>query len=164
MFAMEGDIDGFQEVSPRLVDHIPEYLRRNIKGKTAAEHVFHVFLSFLHDSGNLDDPNLDTSQSRRALRDALALVYGAVTKAGATVSLGNVVVSNCRSMLAARLDGPLFLRRLKVPVSARDPETFKGVLALSTGEDPGEGFEEIPSRSVLAISRDIRTDIVSLDD
>lgn len=164
MFAMEDVAEHHHELAPRLLEHVPEYLRRNIKGKTLGEHVFHVLLSFLHDAGSLDDPNLDTQASRRALRDAFALVYGEITKAGVQASLGNAIVSNSRSMLALRLDAPLYLRRLKVPVSKRDAETFKGVLAVSTAADPGEGFEEIPARSVLAVSRDIRTDIASLDD
>jgi glutamine amidotransferase len=164
MFAMEDVAEHHHELAPRLLEHVPEYLRRNIKGKTLGEHVFHVLLSFLHDAGSLDDPNLDTQVSRRALRDAFALVYGEFTEAGVRASLGNAIVSNSRSMLALRLDAPLYLRRLKVPVSKRDAETFKGVLALSTGTDPGEGFEEIPQRSVLAVSRDIRTDIASLDE
>ncbi|HUH00854.1 MAG TPA: hypothetical protein VML75_02600 [Kofleriaceae bacterium] len=164
MFAMEGVAGQHQSVAPQLLEHVPEYLRRNIKGKTMAEHVFHVLLSFLHDAGALDDPHLDTHASRRALRDAFALVYGELTKSGVRASLGNAIVSNSRSMLALRLDAPLYLRRLKVPVSKRDTETFKGVLALSTAADPGEGFEEIPPRSVLSVSRDIRTDIASIDD
>lgn len=169
MFAMEGVADQHQNltpqgVAPQLLEHVPEYLRRNIKGKTLAEHVFHVLLSFLHDAGALDDPHLDTQASRRALRDAFALVYGELTKNSMRASLGNAIVSNSRSMLALRLDAPLYLRRLKVPVSKRDTETFKGVLALSTAADPGEGFEEIPPRSVLCVSRDIRTDIVSIDE
>jgi glutamine amidotransferase len=165
MFAMEGVADQDQSVAPQLLEHVPEYLRRNIKGKTLAEHVFHVLLSFLHDAGALDDPHLDTHASRRALRDAFALVYGELTKiGGGRTSLGNAIVSNSRSMLALRLDAPLYLRRLKVPVSKRDTETFKGVLALSTAADPGEGFEEIPPRSVLCVGRDIRTDIASIDE
>lgn len=164
MFAMEGETDGFADVAPRLLEHIPPYLRRNIKGKTQAEHVFHVFLSLLHDAGSIDDPNLDPGHTRRMLRDALALCLGAFTKAGVAPDLGNVVVSNSRSMIAARLAQPLYMRRLKVPVSPRDPETFRGVLALSTADDPGEGFEEIPGRSALAVRREILTDIASLDD
>lgn len=164
MFAMEGESPDFDQIAPRLLEHIPPYLRRNIKGKSQAEHIFHVFLALLHDAGAIDDPNLDPTHTRRMLRDALALSLGAFTAAGIAPALGNVVLSNSRSMLAARLDLPLYLRRLKVPVSPRDPETFRGVLALSTASDPGEGFEEIPTRSALAIQREILTDIASLDD
>ena len=46
------------DIAPRLLEHIPEYLRRNLKGRTPAELTFHVFLAMLHDEGNIDDPNL----------------------------------------------------------------------------------------------------------
>lgn len=164
MFAMDAASDRFLEATPYMLEHVPEFLRRNIKGKTAAEHVFHVFLSFLHDAGSLDNHNLDPADARRALRDAVALAADACTRAGIDAKLGNIVTSNSRSMLAARLDGAVWMRRLKVPVAKRETETFKGVLAVSHTDDPGEGFEEIPPRSILAIARDIRTDIASMDD
>ena len=46
------------DVGARLAEHVPEYLRRNLKGRTPAELVFHVFLAMLHDEGSIDDPNL----------------------------------------------------------------------------------------------------------
>jgi len=163
MFAMDGTGAEIQQVVPQLLEHVPDFLRRNIKGKTSAELVFHLFLSFLHDSGHLDDPNLSTTDSRRALRDALAMVLTLLTKAGAGgASLGNLITSNGRSLLGVRLDAPLHIRRLKVHDAKQKPDTFKGVLVLSA-TDPGEGFEEVPARSVVAVSRDVRVDIVPLD-
>jgi len=54
------------EIGPRLLEHVPEYLRRNLKGRTPAELIFHIFLAMLHDEGNIDDPNLPTQATRRA--------------------------------------------------------------------------------------------------
>src|SRR3954469_17067658 len=53
------------DIAPRLLEHVPEYLRRNLKGRTPAELIFHVFLAMLHDEGGLDDPNLPPAASRR---------------------------------------------------------------------------------------------------
>jgi hypothetical protein len=162
MFAMDGAGAEIQQIVPQLLEHVPDFLRRNIKGKTSAELIFHLFLSFLHDAGHLDDPNLSTTESRRALRDSLAMVYTLLTKAGAgAAGLGNMITSNGRSLLGVRLDAPLYLRRLKVH-EPKKPETFRGVLVLSAG-DPGEGFESVPPRSVVACSRDIRVDVLALD-
>src|SRR5579872_1909825 len=41
MFAQTGKLET-DALASRLHEHIPEYLRRNIKGKTSAELVFHV--------------------------------------------------------------------------------------------------------------------------
>jgi len=167
MFALEGSYDGFDEISPRLTEHIPDYLKRNIKGKMPAEQVFHLFLSMLHDSGKLDDPNLSLMQSRRALRDALAFVYSLLTKSGVDASLGNLIVTNSRSMMAVRLGGPLYVRWLKRLADPRRAESeLRAVLAVSGAGARGtlsEGFEEIPQRSVVAIARDVTMDIVDLD-
>ena len=128
MFAQLGGSDTFSEIHPAILEHLPGYLARSIKGHTAAEHMFHLFLAFLHDAGNIDDPNLHVHDTRRALRDALAMAFGMLTKAGKETSLGNIVVSNSRSMLAVRLDAPLYVRRLKLPRPIDDlwrhPEVF----------------------------------------
>ncbi len=158
-------IGGFDPVLPRINEHIPDFMRRNIKGKAPAEGIFHLFLSFLHDAGNLDDPNLPLDATRLAVRATLALLSGAMTKAEVSGKLGNLALSNGRSMLAVRLDADegLYLRRLKVPPTPKEPETFRGVLFLSASHNPGQGFEEVPTGSVVAISRDLSTDIVPLD-
>ncbi|MBT8493551.1 MAG: hypothetical protein KJO07_10875 [Deltaproteobacteria bacterium] len=55
MYAQSGtatDID----LGP-LWEHMPGYLQRNVRGKTPAEVFFHLFLSMLHDSGKLNDPD-----------------------------------------------------------------------------------------------------------
>jgi glutamine amidotransferase len=164
MFAQDCHVPEFEKVQAALLEHLPPFLRRNVKGKTPAEHLFNLFLAFLHDGGKLDDPNLPLAETRRALRDAAALFASLETKAGLSESgLGNVIVSNARSMLAVRLGGPLYTRRLKVPEEG-EADTFRGVFAVSCPENPGEGFEEIPERSALAIWRDLRTEIASLDD
>jgi len=153
------------ELMQQLTQHIPDYLRRNVRGRSPAELVFHLFLSMLHDAGTLDDPNLAPTHIRRALRDTVALVDAVATKAGATWQHGNIVLSNSRSMMAVRLGEPLQVRRLKQQKDPRRPESqFKAVLVVSSPDLRGEGgFEELPARSAVAISRDVTTDIVELD-
>jgi predicted glutamine amidotransferase len=164
LFASEGSIDAFQdEVQPRLLEHIPDYLARNIAGKTSSEHVFHLMLSLLHDAGCLDDPNAALDDVRRALRDTLALVYSVMTEAGANRSPGNIFVTNSRAMFAVRLDQPIVVRGFKHPDRRRsDDRHFRAVLAMSAAAAPSEGFEEIPPNSVLTISRELKTEIHNL--
>ncbi|HTE51721.1 MAG TPA: hypothetical protein VK698_12795 [Kofleriaceae bacterium] len=167
-FAQEGpgpSAELFAELHAELVKHIPDYLRRNIRGRSPAEHVFHLFLAMLHDAGTLDDPNLAPIHIRRALRDTVALIESLAAKTSQELSLGNMVVSNSRSMMGVRLDGPLVVRRLKQQKDPKRPESqFKAVLVVSSSDLRGEsGFEELPPRSAVAISRDVSTDIVELD-
>ena len=154
---------------PVLVDRLPDFLRRNIRGRTAGEVTFHVLLAMLHDLGALDEANLPLPTTRRSLAAALALVSSELTKAGSTGRLGNVAVSNSRSLLVARVDEPLYLRRLwvKGERTERNP-TFRGILLVSrpgavVGTPAGEGFEEIPVGHAVLVSRDIRVDIAPLE-
>ncbi|HET6612796.1 MAG TPA: hypothetical protein VFG83_12440 [Kofleriaceae bacterium] len=143
---------------------IPAFLDRSITGKTTAEHIFHVFLAMLHDTADIDDPNLPVPVIRRALRDAIQLIDSRLAGAGIGERVtGNIIVTNSRSMLAVRLGDAIYVRRVKHPDPRRsDHRLFRAVLALSGISEPGEGFEAIPESSVLTISRDLMTDIVPL--
>lgn len=163
MFAMEGSIDGFADVAPVLLEHIPQYLRRNMRGKTAAEHVFHLLLAMMHDAGNMDHPNLEPADAKRALRDALAFTLSKITERGVTQHLGNIAVTNSRFMLVARLGKPLFARQFREQLDPKRPESqLKSVLAVSCDENPGEGFEEVPPNQILMIHRNVLAEITPL--
>jgi glutamine amidotransferase len=162
MFAMTGTPD-LDAAAPRLLETIPEYLRRNLKGKTPGELVFHVFLAMLHDEGSVDEPNLNPQSTRRALAATMKLV---TSEAHAPLALGNVALSNGRSMIVARVaDEPLRLRKLWVndDRGQRD-ETFRGVLLVSGGDgDPRDGFEDVPARHAVLISRDLQVSLSGLE-
>jgi glutamine amidotransferase len=147
-----------------LAAQIPDYLRRNVKGKGTAEISFHVLLAMLHDVSGIDDPNLPLASVRRAIAAATARVADELTKAGVTTTIGNCAVSNGRSLLVARIASPMWIRRLHVAGErgGRD-ETFRGVLIVS-GEtvDANEGFEDVPPNSVVTVTRDLRVEISAL--
>jgi hypothetical protein len=161
----EPSSDGAEAVCNELQAHIPDFLRRNLRGRSTAEHVFHLLLAMLHDAGELDDVNLPSTALRRALRDTIAFATAAATRVGSELALGNLVTTNSRSMMAVRLTGPLWVRRLRKQVDPKRPESqFRSVLVVSSATSPGEGFEEVGVRSALAIARDVSTDLHSLDD
>jgi glutamine amidotransferase len=155
-----------EEIAPRLLEHIPEYLRRNLKGRTPAELTFHVFLAMLHDEGNIDDPNLPPPSTRRALAATLRLVAAELAKTGKpSAMLGNVALTNGRSMVVAHLHEPLRLRRLWVPAERGErDESFRGFLLVSGGDgDPKDGFEDVPPLSAVLISRDLQVSFADLE-
>lgn len=164
MFAQSGTaaLDGS---ALRLLEHIPEYLRRNLKGRTPAELIFHVFLAMLHDEGNIDDPNLPTAAQRRALSATLRLVHAELARAGKPETvLGNVAVTNGRSMVLARLGEPLRLRRLTVTGERGErDDSFRGVLLVSGGDgDAKDGFEDVPPHTAVLISRELQVSFAEL--
>jgi glutamine amidotransferase len=178
LFAQTGAPE-LDDVAPRLLEHVPEYLRRNLKGRTPAELIFHIFLAMLHDEGNIDDPNLPTQATRRALAATLRLVEAELEKIGrdkGAVHLGNVALSNGRSMVVARpaTAEPLRLRKLWLTDDRgkpeQGPEAFRGVLLVAghgNGDAPRpategdradatNGFEDVPANHAVLVSRDLK--------
>ncbi|HTL37806.1 MAG TPA: hypothetical protein VL326_31965 [Kofleriaceae bacterium] len=165
MWAMAGR-PNLEAASPRLIEHVPEYLRRNLRGRTPGELVFHVFLAMLHDEGSLDDPNLQVHATRRALAATIKVVAAEQAKAGIEPGgLGNIAVSNGRSMVVMRLDQPLKLRKLWVnnDKNERD-DSFRGVLLVSGGDgDATQGFEEVPADRAVLVTRDLQVQLADLN-
>ena len=119
----------------------------------------------LHDEGNIDDPNLPPAATRRALAATLRLITAELARAGKTgVALGNVALTNGRSMVVAHLDQPLRLRRLWVTGERGErDESFRGFLLVSGGDgDPKDGFEDVPPQRAVLISRDLQVAFADL--
>jgi glutamine amidotransferase len=64
----------FEAIRERVLESTPAFLRRNIRGRSPSEHLFHLFLAFLHDAGILDQPSPSPSAVQAALRNSLAFV------------------------------------------------------------------------------------------
>jgi hypothetical protein len=174
MFAQTGLATSteFDEIAPRLLAHVPDYLRRNLKGRTPSELIFHVFLAMLHDEGSVDDPNLSPTATRRALAATRRLLGLELDRAGKPMqSLGCVALSNGRSMVVARTgDEPLRLRRLWVVDERGERDgTFRGVLLVSGEPDAKDakdadktGFEVLPAERAVLVSRDLSFQLTEL--
>ena len=76
LFGSVGRVDpaAFASVRDRLLESVPDFLRRNIRGKSPSEHIFHLFLSFMHDAGILDSASPAPAAVQRALRHSLAFL------------------------------------------------------------------------------------------
>src|SRR5580693_7531090 len=67
LFAQTGTVAQFDAIRERLTASVPEFLRGGIRGETDAEILFHVYLSFLHDAGRLNDMVVEPAAVREAL-------------------------------------------------------------------------------------------------
>jgi glutamine amidotransferase len=104
LFGSIGDSEGFDHVRERLLESVPDFLRRNIRGRSPSEHVFHLFLAFLHDAGLLEAPSPSPDAVSRALRESVAFVDRLLTAAGLASSRLALIATNGR-LLAARANG-----------------------------------------------------------
>ncbi len=100
LFAKTGTISQFDAIRERLVASVPEFLRGNIRGETDSEILFHVFLSFLHDAGKLNDTLVAEPVVRDALRSSLAVADGMAAEVGGGPSKVNLLIANGDVMVA----------------------------------------------------------------
>lgn len=113
LFADTGTITGFDRIRGRMLESLPDFLRRAIRGETDSEVMFHLFLSFLHDAAKLDDPTATARDAARALRASHDLVQRLARDASLPPSPLNVIVAQPEFLLAARFGPPMAFRLLK---------------------------------------------------
>ena len=101
LFAQTGTVSQFDAIRDRLISSVPEFLRGGVRGETDAEIVFHVFLSFLHDAGRLNDLVIEPAVVRDALRSSLAVVDGMQAEVGGQPGAINLAVTNGEYLVAA---------------------------------------------------------------
>ena len=100
LFAAVGEFGDFSQIHGRLLDSIPEFLRRNLRGHTPSEQVFHLFLAFLHDAGLLESLSAQPEPAHRALGESLAFVDRLLAASGGASTRLAVVATNGRCLVA----------------------------------------------------------------
>jgi glutamine amidotransferase len=113
LFAHAGTVAGFESLRERLVESLPEFLRRNVRGDTDSELLFHLFLSFLHDGGKLQQPHVSPADARAALRSSLALVDRLSAEEGANPSGCNVLLTNGEFLVGTHASGNMAFRVIR---------------------------------------------------
>jgi glutamine amidotransferase len=169
---------GFDNVRDKLLDSIPAFLRRNIRGKSPSEHIFHLFLAFLHDAGILDLPSPSPAAVQGALRNSVAFLDRLLASAGSESIQLALVATNGRSFVATGCAYPmrfLYVEGISdCPVchgrvdSDRDGrriphESLRAVILEANRAIEGRpGWHEIPDRSALIIGADRVPQVTSL--
>jgi len=176
LFAHHGTIPGFgpssDGVRDELLRAVPDFLRRNIRGQTDSEHLFHVMLAFLHDAGKLDDMNVSTAQVRDAVRAALALIEKAAGKDAADQMECALALTNGRILVATRHGAPVYLQeraslhdcavcREPPPRDKRvDHDHLRSVLIVAdvAAPSPDLKFTEVPDKTLVSVSHDLKVE------
>ena len=168
LFANTGTVESFARIRGRLSEQLPAFLHRDVRGETDSELIFHLFLSFLHDAGQLDRAQVDPPAAREALRGAIALIDGLCAEEGAPPTALNILVSNPEYVLAVhagsamgyrvfeghrdleRLFGDGGLGRMRMP----DYVTSRLALVASDFDDgvPSE-WTRVPERAIVTFTR-----------
>jgi glutamine amidotransferase len=108
LFAHNGTVAGFVEFKEKLLDAMPPFIQRSLRGETDSEHLFHLFLSFLYDSGRLSRSDPGTSAIREALTQAVATVDTFAQDVGRAPSPLSAVVSDGYSLVVLGRGIPVY--------------------------------------------------------
>jgi glutamine amidotransferase len=182
LFGSVSDVSpiAFEGVRERVLESIPSFLRRNVRGLSMSEHFFHLFLAFLHDAGLLDQPTPPPTAVHVALRNALAFVDRELVSGGSPSLKIALVATNGRCFVATGCAYPM--RYLHVegisdcPVchAANDRsdvrsgrriqhEALRAVVVEANRDVASRpGWHEIPDRSALIVGADRQPIISSL--
>jgi glutamine amidotransferase len=163
LFAHNGTIQRFDAIKPRLLETMPDFIRRNVRGETDSEHFFHVALSFLHDAGQLERPDSDSRAVLSALRSTVRLVDRLAKEVGAAPATLNCVLTNGRAMYAVRRGAPLIYCERTGIHDPLDGDVGPGdrgagvryVMIASDGGETPHGWTEVPEGSVCAVDREL---------
>ncbi|HEX9290884.1 MAG TPA: class II glutamine amidotransferase [Anaeromyxobacteraceae bacterium] len=178
LFAHDGTVESFRDVKPRLLDVLPDFLRRNVEGETDSEHAFMLFLKYMREGGHLDDLDVEARTVGRALAHVARDLETWSREAGASKpSSLNFVVTNGRVLVAMRRGRPLHYALLEgiMPckrdglepgASESDPRVrphrqVKAVCFATHLLQPN-GFLEVPEASVVSVSRALQVSVSSL--
>ena len=178
LFAHDGTVEAFRELKPRLLESLPEFLRRNVEGETDSEHAFMVFLKHLRETGQLDDLDVEARTVGRALAQVVRDLEAWSREAGATRPSGlDFVVTNGRVLAATRRGRPLhyallegILPCVREGIGPGTPESDPRVrphrqvkaVCFATRLLQPNGFLEVPEASVVAVTRTLQVSVSSL--
>jgi predicted glutamine amidotransferase len=167
LFAHTGTIDGYPTLRERMMQSLPDFLIRNVRGDTDSELLFHIFLSFLHDAGHLEPSAVEPTATRSAMRSTLALIDRLREEEGVGSHGMNVLVTDGEHMVAIhngasmgyrvikgradleRLLGDDALRRIRIP----DMATCRFCLVASDFDEEPRGWTMVDSRAMVTITR-----------
>jgi glutamine amidotransferase len=177
LFAQTGTLPHFDAIRERLLSTVPEFLRGNVRGETDSEIVFHVFLSFLHDAGRLDDGQVTHGAIVDGLKSSLAVIESMAAEVGDLADGTNLLVSNGEVLVAlhrnakmsyrtygGKSDAEMILgddaqRRRRIP----EPSQMHFTLVASDfDEDPAPRWKPVPLNAALTMTRGEAPQVVPL--
>jgi len=147
LMARTGEIAGFGDFRKSIVGTMPPFILRCMRGDTADEHFFHLFLSFLFDAGRIGRNNVGTDEIRRALGQTIAAVDAFAEAAGHRPSDFSAVVSDGYSLVATARGVPL---KYALVEGIRDCRICRDSREVTPEGGVGMDHEEV--RGVLVVS------------
>lgn len=163
LFAHDGTVQGFDAMREALMEPMPDFLRRNVRGTTDSEHVFHALLAFLHDGGQLDNPEIDPKFVLSAIRSTVSLVDRLVSEVGAPEATLNFILTNGRHQFGVRRGGPMQCIEREVVLTGRGASSsYRYAMLVSNGPETPPDWTAMKAGEIAVIGRDLQITTASL--
>ena len=167
-FVFTGKLPEREGLRAQLLESVPSFIRRNIKGESDVELLFHVYLSFLNDTGRLDDPRIQAAVAGRALASAIAFANSVTSFADDGYCC---IASNGSLVLASHSKLPLYLQRKSSyePVELipdERPIDYSHLRAIGiVGAAPvsAPGWETVAENAILVANRALDLELLPAD-
>jgi len=174
-FAHNGTVHFFSSIREQMLENMPPFIRRGIKGNTDSEHIFHLFLSFLHDEGQLERDECSSETVQKALFQTLSTISILASEHGAEQTASSYMLCNGRSLFVLSKGTPTYYTLLEgiqdCEVCRRqtaqpgkdmrqiDHPNLKAVLVVSGIEIDNPAWARIDENSLLSVSSSMALDI-----
>jgi glutamine amidotransferase len=181
LFAHTGSVPGFNAVREDLCARLPDFLARNVRGETDSEVLFATFLSFVWETGRLDDPEVDRRVMSQALKQTVEAVDAISEKHAQEKAALNCVVTNHHAMVGLRRGLAMsWVKRTGIrdcevcrkqpDISGREPKRVDHealryvIIASAHAAMPNDWFEvpASPRGAVVAVDRSLDAQVVEL--
>ena len=164
LFAHSGTIERFDPMKERLLETMPDFIRRSIRGETDSEYFFHLVVSFLHDASQLDRPTTESGPVLSAIRSAVRLVDRLSKEVGAEPATLNFLLTDGHALYAVRRGLPMhYVCRDGIydPVdpereASPEPHGPRYVFVAGSAKEPGPDYRPIADAEVCVIDRDLQ--------
>lgn len=156
-FAGCGHLEMFPAIKDDLLRSVPDFVRRNIRGKTDTEHLFHLYLSFLHDTGKLDDHRISADVAAQSLWATFNYLNRLIRDRGGEPSPGCYLLSNGSFIIATRQGVPLWVKRhnehtcLNAAGNLAPVPHLKTAMLMAGDVSVGPGWEMVADNAVVTI-------------
>ncbi len=154
-----------------LLADLPDFIRRNLRGQTDSELLFHLFLTRLHEAAHLDVADLRVADAQAALVRTIERLDEMLRARGLDPRmLGVLVLANGRFLMAVNRGMPLYAmhvdgmkdcavcreKRTHERPRAIDHDHLRAVLLVADAPQPLTApFRTVADGTLLTISRDL---------
>lgn len=169
LFAHAGTLPAFDQLRDELLSSIPDFIRRNIRGQTDSEVLFHLLLTHLYEKDALgQEGELPRSDHASQVADALATTVREVDdlclKMDAAEPSLTCMLTNGQSLYALQRGVELcFVSRRFSGVGALALSTeHRYVLVLGGQQSPSNDYAQLTKGQMLVVDRQLSTSIIEL--